>query len=366
MGSSLTHGSCQHDKFIEPAEIERKESVKQTEVARRTFAVMMKIHFLFTLLMGFSILSQIACSSESNNDDHQGRQNLSESKDNVLAYYSAQSAITDAGEFVHLYEDISSEVSQIVKAVQGVIIGSDHAGALGFELPRKRRQHEENLRKVEDMLKCITAMDDRALVELRPPDKRLIGSCRHFAVLTCSLLRHKKIPARARGGFETHHSPVRHHDHWICEYWNPTQRRWVQVDAEMDSDLKQKWHIDFDPLDLPAGTFMTGAEAWQRCRKGELNPKQFGVGGGANEWIGGWNFVLSELLLDLMALNKFELLPWDTNRLSEKEVSQLSESEYALLDSVAQLINEGDNSFPEVRRLYETNSSLRMPWYWRP
>jgi hypothetical protein len=209
-------------------------------------------------------------------------------------------------------------------------------------------------------------MDNRALVESRPPDKRLIGSCRHFAVLTCSLLRHKKIPARARGGFETHHSPVRHHDHWICEYWNPTQQRWIQVDAEIDSALKQKWHIDFDPLDLPAGTFMTGAETWRLCRKGELNPKQFGVGGGANEWIGGWNFVSSELLLDLMALNKFELLPWDTNRLSEKEVSQLSESEYALLDSVAHCINEGDKSFLEIRQLYAMNSSLRMPWYWRP
>jgi hypothetical protein len=326
----------------------------------------MKIPFYPSLLFGVAILSQFACSSAANNDDHQNRQNLSESKDNVLAYYSTQGAITEAGKYAYLYEGISGEVSQTVKTVQGVVIGSDHARALGFALPRERQQHEENLRKVEDMLKRIMAMDNRALVELRTPDKRLIGGCRHFAVLTCSLLRHKKIPARARGGFETYHSPVRHHAHWICEYWNPTQRRWVQVDAEIDSDLRQKWHIDFDPLDLPAGAFMTGAKAWLLCRKGELNPEQFGVGGGANEWIGEWSFVLSELILDLMALNKLELLPWDSNKLSKKDISQLRESEYALLDKVAHLIGEGNQSFPEIRHLYKTNSSLRMPWYWRP
>jgi hypothetical protein len=178
----------------------------------------MKIPFCPLLLLGVAILSQFACSSAANNDDTKGRQNLSESADNMLAYYSAQSAITEAGKYAYLYEGISVDISQIVKAVQGVVIGSAHARALRVDLPRKRRQHEENLRKVEDMLKRIKEMDDRALVESRPPDKRLIGSCRHFAVLTCSLLRHKKIPARARGGFETHHSPVRHHDHWICEY----------------------------------------------------------------------------------------------------------------------------------------------------
>jgi hypothetical protein len=132
-------------------------------------------------------------------------------------------------------------------------------------------------------------------------------------------MRYKKIPARARGGFETHFSPVRPHDHWICEYWNPTQQRWIQVDAEIDSDLKQKW-----------------------------------------------NFVLSEMILDVMALNKFELLPWDTNKLSEKHIGQLSESDLALLDKVAHLIDEGDKAFPEIRRHYETKPSLRMSWYWRP
>jgi hypothetical protein len=325
----------------------------------------MKTHFSF-LLLALSMLSRFACSSETNDNHQMSAQNLSDRTDSILEFYSAQGVITDPGKYAHLYDGLSGEVSQIVKAVQGVVIDGDHAKALGFDLPGKRRQHEENLRKVEDMLKCIKKMDDRALTESRPPDKRLIGSCRHFAVLTCSLLRHKKIPARARGGFETHHSPTAHHDHWICEYWNQTQQRWIQVDAEIDSDLKEKWHIDFDTLDLPAGTFMTGAKAWLLCRKGELNPEQFGVGGGANEWMGGWNFVLSEMILDVMALNKFELLPWDTNKLSEKYVSQLSQSDLELLDRVAHLIDEGNQSFPEIRRLYETNSSLRMPWYWRP
>lgn len=346
--------------MIIDARLVRDGIMKKIEIINR-----MKTHFSFPLL-ALSLLCQFSCSSETNDDQQMSAQNLLDRTDGVLEFYSAQGGITDPGKYVHLYDGISGDVSQIVKAVQGVVIGGDQAMALGFTPPRKRLQHEENLRKIENMLARIEEMDARPLIQSRPFDKRLLGSCRHFAVRTCSLLRHRRIPAPARGGFETHFSPVRHHDHWICEYWKPTQQRWIQVDAEIDSVLKLKWHIDFAPLDLPAGTFMTGAEAWRLCRKGELNPKQCGIGGGANEWIGGWNFVLSERLLDLMALNKFELLAWDTNELSEKECSQLSESEYALLDSVAQLINEGDKSFLEIRHLYAMNSSLRMPWYWRP
>jgi hypothetical protein len=110
---------------------------------------------------------------------------------------------------------------------------------------------------------------------------------------------------------------------------------------------------------------MTGAKAWQLCRAGKLDPGHFGVGGDG-EWVGGWNFVLNELVLDLMALNKLELLPWDGNALSETDFDRLNDAELALLDRVAQLIEAGDNAFPEIRSLYESNSALRMPDGWKP
>ncbi|MEU7973849.1 transglutaminase domain-containing protein [Micromonospora sp. NPDC049089] len=38
----------------------------------------------------------------------------------------------------------------------------------------------------------------------RAPDRRVIGTCRHFAVLSCALLRYRGIAARARCGFATY------------------------------------------------------------------------------------------------------------------------------------------------------------------
>ena len=35
--------------------------------------------------------------------------------------------------------------------------------------------------------------------------------------------------------------------------------------------------LHFDPADMPPGEFLTGAEAWLRCRAGEADPEEFGI-----------------------------------------------------------------------------------------
>ncbi len=80
------------------------------------------------------------------------------------------------------------------------------------------------------------------------------------------MLRHLGIPARARCGFAKYFEPDRHMDHWVVEYWNAEQQRWIFVDAQLDDLQQGKLHLPFDPLDVPREQFLTGGRAWQLCR----------------------------------------------------------------------------------------------------
>ncbi len=292
--------------------------------------------------------------------------NLRESEDSLsvmLEYYTTQGIMTDPGEYAYLYKDLPSDVPELCKVVQGVMIHIFHAHLYGVKLSEGRKQ-EVQIRKVEDMLARIKEMDDRSIDFIRDPDRRLVGNFRDFSVFICSLLRHKGIPARARCGFATYFTPGKYKDHWICEYWSSSEQRWVQIDAQLDSVQTQAMHIEFNSLDLPAGKFLPAGRTWKLCRTGKLDPDLCGIFDLKGLW-----FVRDNVLRDFMALNKLEILPRDGNELMNPGM-KLNEVEYGLLDKVldkvAELTTAGDISFSVVRSLYKSNLALRMPADWEP
>jgi hypothetical protein len=169
------------------------------------------------------------------------------------------------------------------------------------------------------------------------------------------MLRYHGIPARARCGFATYFAPNHFEDHWVCEYWQE-EGRWARVDAQLDSFQRDRLGISFDPLDVPNDKFLVGGKAWQMCRTRKADPDTFGI----SDLHGLW-FVRGNLIRDLASLNKVELLPWDSWGLIDLHESELSKSDFTLLDKVA-VITQADNSrFDEIRFVYEKNASLRVP-----
>ena len=77
--------------------------------------------------------------------------------------------------------------------------------------------------------------------------------------------------------------------------------------AGRGSAARKFFNLQFDPADQPPGEFLTGSEAWLRCRAGQEDPDEFGIFDEHGLW-----FIFGDLLLDLAALNKTELLPWDS------------------------------------------------------
>lgn len=284
------------------------------------------------------------------------------SEDNLndlLNYYTSHSIMTDPGNYAHLYEDLPTEISELCKVVQGVMIHVFWSQGYGVQLSEERKK-EVQMRKVEDKLARIIELDDRSIKSTRDPDLRVVGNCRDFSLLLCSFLRHKGIPARARCGFGTYFTPGKYEDHWICEYWNSQEKRWAMVDAQLDSLQLTVLKIDFNPHDLPAGKFLTAGETWQLCRTGKIDPDLCGIFDMKGLW-----FVRGNVVRDIMSLNRLEVLPWDGNDLMDGPEKKVTDEEFGLLDKVADLTTAGNSAFSEMKSLYESTPALQMPKDWK-
>lgn len=271
-------------------------------------------------------------------------------------FYATQSEITEPGAYIHLFADLPRDIASLCKVVQGLIIHYRCGAMYGYTIPDNRLS-EVDTRSVEKMLARIRELDPRPLTEERPPEKRLVGCCRDSATLFCSMARYWGIPARVRIGFSAYFDRHFKHDHAIVEYWDVTQKRWKLVDPEMsEKHVASNPLIRFDVLDIPRDRFIVAGKAWQRCRSGKANPELFGVSLEGD--LKGWWFIGDELVRDLAALNKMELLLWDSWGLMG--TAQITTEKFSLLDKVAMLTLAGDEAFAQTRTLYERNSELMV------
>ena len=271
----------------------------------------------------------------------------------TLAYFAEQGRMSDPGTYISLYENLPTSVADLVKLVQGVTIHVFWTERYGFKAPPER-MNELQLRSMSRRLERTLELDPRPLIEPRTIDKKLLGNCRDHSLLLASLLRHQGIPARARCGFGAYFMPDHFEDHWVTEYWNAEQSRWVMVDAQLDELQRDILKINFDVLDVPRDQFIVGGKAWQMCRSGEQDPEKFGI-----FEMHGLGFVRGNLVRDVASLNKMELLPWDCWGVILNE-SLDNQADLSMLDDVAALSAVDVPDFDALRSCYETDPRLRV------
>ncbi len=263
-----------------------------------------------------------------------------------VSTYVKQSIITNPRQYKSWYEALPSSPADLLRIVQGLVIHGDQGKLYGVTFS-KRQMEEELLRTVPQMLEKLLQIDQSPLDLMRPPQQRLVGMCRDYALLLVSFFRHKKIPARLRAGFEGYcKSELMYEDHWLVEYYCMEKKRWVRMDSQLDEIQKIHDGITFNTQDMPSDAgYLLGGQAWMLCRSGKQHPEDFGY----NKNWKGWHSVKGNLLHDFNCLLGLELLPWDLwTELSIKKYSELSRYEKDLLDEMAALTVNPDVSEKEL------------------
>jgi hypothetical protein len=274
--------------------------------------------------------------------------------------YARQSRVTDPGRFTSRVLEVPGSLTEMRTAARRLVFhyraGGDYA-ANGVE---PERVTEIDTRYAEDMLARIFELSDRPLTAERAPGERLVGCCRDFTVLFLTIARAQGVPARARVGFATYFVPGFFIDHVVAEVWDSARQRWRLVDAELADD-----HLDpangrrVDPEDLTPAQFVTGPAAWLACRCGEADPEQYVVDPGLDiPATRGWPYVRHNLIHDLAALARHEMVLWDNWGWTEPE-ADLAAEQLAVLDELA-AATSGSATVAQTEMFY-ARAGLRVP-----
>ena len=273
-------------------------------------------------------------------------------------YYQHCGTMTALGAHAAEFSALPGDLASLCEVIQGVLIHRDIAPFLYHVTLSEEQRDDGHIRPMAQMLTRIHALDARPLTVARAPGHRLPSVCRHFSLMLCSILRYQGIPARPRCGFGAYFTPGKFEDHWVCEYWNAGDARWVLADAQLDAVQRSALNVHFNPLDVPRDRFIIAGDAWNQCRTGRADANRFGLSF-INER-GLW-FIAGNVVRDLASLNRMEMLPWDVWGLMELGDEALTDEKKVLLDRVAALTLAGDDSFAEVRAIYESDDRLRVP-----
>ena len=254
------------------------------------------------------------------------------------SYYAQPGPLTQlTSDQVELVRHLGTDPELLCRYAQALLtqVGDAHGSGLS-----PVRMAERNTRPATALLQRALELDSSPLSVTRRPEHRVVGTCRHFAVLATAYLRAVAIPARARCGFASYFVPGKYVDHWIVEYWADAER-WVRIDPEyLGTDVVQNSH------DLARGQFLTGGEGWECIRGETADPMLFGVAGTEN-W--GAAEIRGNAIRDLASLNKVEMLPWDAWGPMEASYKGETGPEFdQLIDEVAAACRDEDTWAPQA------------------
>lgn len=274
--------------------------------------------------------------------------------ESILSYYSTSGIMTEVSEYRDEISALPDSIPALVSVVQGLLVHGHWLKSYGIENAEDKRTFEMNIRSMHQRIDLIKKQNPMPLLSQRDIPHRQIGCCRDFTVLFAAFLRCKGIPARARCGFGRYFLPDQYEDHWVAEYYDVSQRRWIMVDPQIDDLQREKLNIKFDTLDMPRDQFVTGGEAWHLVREKGYNPQLFGI-----FKMRGMDFIKGDFVRDVAALGKTELLPWDIWGIMEKDYSGMTESEKCELDDIVRMTISAEDNFESLKNLAEHDSRFK-------
>ncbi|HET6704337.1 transglutaminase domain-containing protein [Amycolatopsis sp.] len=272
-------------------------------------------------------------------------------------FYVSHSRFSDPGPHADWLDATPNDLAALREAASELVFHYWGSGAITDHGFPAARNAEITLRYAADMWARLRELDPAPPGEPRPPLHRIVGCCRDFTLLFVSMARHHGIPARARVGFASYLVPGWYLDHVVAEV--RTADGWRLVEAQLAPGFRDPVDdVEFDLLDVPRDRFLTGPDAWIAARAGELDPARLVVSPDLDvPFLRGIPYAWHNVVLDLAALNKHEMLLWDIWGAIDDTVD-LAPATLARADELTELMTGTD--VEQLRAAFEADD-VRVP-----
>lgn len=221
------------------------------------------------------------------------------------------------------------------------------------KVPWYRQAEDDNLTTTSAILAELFRRDPKGITHDRKVEDKVVLTCRHITILMASILKTKGIPARVRSGFAGYWpwSKVSS-DHWINQYWDKKENRWITIDVDGNFH-----NVGFNMYGIPEGKFDYSADAWLNVRKGKINEDHFVNADGSKGLI----VIAWELFYDFHCLMNNEIIYLHHPKIViPEEFEKLSKSKLKEIDYLAKLLQNPDENFDELQKIWETNKKYRL------
>src|SRR3989344_1483667 len=287
----------------------------------------------------------------------------------IINHYLEFSQYTDPGLYRSLVEKLPDDVRKIGELVRKQLIHRTtlEAGNIGTNADKKfgdmtkvpwHRQPEDDIFVTASAIVAeLYRRDERGFINNRSEKDKLVLTCRFVAVLMASILKSKRIPCRVRSGnapyFNMGSLGKVSADHWINQYWDSKEERWVTIDVDGSWSLND----DFDPYDIPEKKFDYPADAWLNIRNKKDDSNRF------------WNakpergliVVAWSLFYDFHCLMNSEITYVHVPEIATYEkFGKLSEKELKEIDNLARLMQNPEENFDKLQQIWNTSKKFRL------
>lgn len=286
----------------------------------------------------------------------------------VLEHYKKTGTYTYAGFYKEYFRSLPDDISTLGRLVCSQVIhrvtlkeGNTNANAslLYGDMNRypwyRMRCEDDVLLTAPALTAELFRMDERGFVKDRRTENKIVVTCRYVSVLMSAILKAKGIPARSRAGFAPYFQQGISMDHWINQFYNEKENRWVTFDA--DGFYEESGMFSFQ-YDMPQDCFDWVAKAYLEVRSGKTDGRQFLYADGLGTC--SLPALIRYLIYDFHALMNNELTFSFLPAYLDGRLDKLTEAELKELDQLALWLLDPDRYFHELCGLWERERKFRI------
>lgn len=286
----------------------------------------------------------------------------------ILEHYKKTGTYTYAGLYKEYFRSLPDDIPTLGRLVCSQVIhritlkeGNTNANAMLLygdmnQYPWYRMRCEDDVLLTAPALTAeLFRMDERGFVKDRRTENKIVVTCRYVSVLMSAILKAKGIPARSRAGFAPYFQQGVSMDHWINQYYNEKENRWVTFDA--DGFYEESGMFSFQ-YDMPQDCFDWVAKAYLEVRRGATDGRQYLYADGLGTC--SLPALIRYLIYDFHALMNNELTFSFLPPFLDGRLDKLTEEELEELDQLARWLLDPDRYFHELCGLWERERKFRV------